>query len=111
MNNNIKAGADIHAGDGGYGIGTKEKYDEFVRKRNMSKNKTNTGLTIPFEVADGIVLASMIEQHGYLKQELKDHLEKGQYMHPEDFYNSTHDIIPALEILIKYYGGSIDETD
>ena len=30
----ITAGADIHAGDGGYGIGTQEAYDEFVKKRN-----------------------------------------------------------------------------
>jgi len=34
MNENIKAGGDIHAGDGGYSIGTKEKYDEFVKNRN-----------------------------------------------------------------------------
>ena len=36
MNNNIKAGADLHAGDGGYSVGTKEKYDEFVKGRNQS---------------------------------------------------------------------------
>jgi len=36
MNKNIKAGADINAGDGGYSIGTKEKYDEFVKIRNRS---------------------------------------------------------------------------
>jgi hypothetical protein len=36
MNENIKAGADIHAGDGGYSEGTKEKYDEFVKVRNRS---------------------------------------------------------------------------
>jgi hypothetical protein len=33
---NIKIGADVHAGDGGYSIGTKEKYDEFVKVRNKS---------------------------------------------------------------------------
>jgi hypothetical protein len=36
MNDNIKAGSDIHAGDGGYSIGTQEKYDEFVKGRNES---------------------------------------------------------------------------
>jgi len=36
MNEQIKAGGDIHAGDGGYSIGTKEKYDEFVKIRNKS---------------------------------------------------------------------------
>ena len=30
----IKAGADIHAGDGGYGIGTQEAHDAFVAMRN-----------------------------------------------------------------------------
>ena len=35
----VKAGADIHAGDGGYNIGTQEKYDEFVKVRNKSLNK------------------------------------------------------------------------
>jgi hypothetical protein len=39
MNENIKAGSDIHAGDGGYSIGTKEKYDEFVKGRNQSLGK------------------------------------------------------------------------
>jgi len=31
---NIKAGAEIHAGDGGYEIGTQEAFDEFAKKRN-----------------------------------------------------------------------------
>ena len=39
MKDNIKAGSDIHAGDGGYSIGTKEKYDEFVKDRNQSLGK------------------------------------------------------------------------
>lgn len=30
----IMAGAEIHSGDGGYSIGTQEKYEEFVKKRN-----------------------------------------------------------------------------
>jgi tRNA A37 threonylcarbamoyladenosine biosynthesis protein TsaE len=34
MNNNIKAGADIHADDGGYSEGTKEGYEAFVKTRN-----------------------------------------------------------------------------
>lgn len=63
------------------------------------------GLTIPFEVADGIVLASMKEHLGYLKQEIDDHRMKGTYMHPEDYRNILEKYIPALELLIKYYGG------
>lgn len=34
MNERIKAGADIHAGDGGYSEGTKEGYEAFVKTRN-----------------------------------------------------------------------------
>ena len=39
MNDNIKAGAEIHAGAGGYSIGTQEKYDEFVQNRNRGMNE------------------------------------------------------------------------
>jgi hypothetical protein len=39
MNDNIKSGADIHAGDGGYSIGTEEKYNEFAKGRNQSMGK------------------------------------------------------------------------
>ena len=40
MNDNIKAGAEIHAGDGGYSEGTKDAYDEFVKGRNRSTGKS-----------------------------------------------------------------------
>lgn len=36
LQENIKAGADINAGDGGYSIGTPEAHAEFVAKRNWS---------------------------------------------------------------------------
>ena len=36
MNEHIKVGADIHAGDGGYSIGVQEKHDAFVKVRNKS---------------------------------------------------------------------------
>ena len=39
MNENIKAGADVHAGDGGYSEGTKEGYEAFVKARNASRGK------------------------------------------------------------------------
>jgi len=34
--NNIKTGADMMAGDGGYSIGTKEGHDEFTSARNKA---------------------------------------------------------------------------
>jgi hypothetical protein len=39
MNDNINTGANINAGDGGYSLGTQEKYDEFVKGRNQSLGK------------------------------------------------------------------------
>lgn len=64
-----------------------------------------TGLTIPFEVADGITLANLKDQLNYLQQEIKDHTENGAYMHPEDYHNSMTKLIPSLKILVEYYGG------
>ena len=63
------------------------------------------GLEIPFEVADGIVLASLKEHIGYLKEEIRLHVEEGQYLHPEDYHNSMVNLIPAMEKIIAYYGG------
>ena len=63
------------------------------------------GLEIPFEVADGIVLASLKEHIGYLKEEVRLHVEEGQYLHPEDYHNSMVNLIPAMETIIDYYGG------
>ena len=36
---NIKAGAEVNAGDGGYSIGTEEKYNEAVKIRNQNMSK------------------------------------------------------------------------
>lgn len=40
MNENIKAGADIHAGAGGYSEGTKEGYEAFVKARESRSKPT-----------------------------------------------------------------------
>lgn len=62
-------------------------------------------IDLPFEIADGIVVAILKDQLDYLKKELKDHKKKGSYMHPEDVYESEHKLIPSLKIVIKYFGG------
>ena len=64
-----------------------------------------TKLEIPFEVADGIVLASLQNHVSYLKEDIRAHLEEGAYLHPEDYHNSMVNLIPAMELLIDYYGG------
>jgi len=64
------------------------------------------GLEIPYEVADGITLAALIDQYGYLKEETRAHLEDGAYLHGDDLGNNIR-LIAALELLIKYYGGEV----
>lgn len=63
-----------------------------------------SGLTIPHDVAEQIALASLKDQHQYLTQELKAHIEEGQWLHPEDVSRNYH-LIHALDTIIKYYGG------
>lgn len=66
-----------------------------------------SGIEIPMEVADAITLATLQEQLSYLKEEVRLHVEEGAYMHPEDYHESMTKLIPALELLIPYYGGSL----
>ena len=51
MNKNIKAGSDIHAGDGGYSEGTQEDYAKFAKARGQSLLKMRLQ---EFEKASGM---------------------------------------------------------
>jgi hypothetical protein len=62
------------------------------------------GLEISFEVADGITLATLTNQRDYLKEEMRLHLEEGEWLHPEDLANSVK-LIAAMDLLIPYFGG------
>jgi hypothetical protein len=64
-----------------------------------------SGLTIDWETADRITLACLKDQLETLETELKDHIENGKWMHPEDVANSVSKYIPSLKTLIDYYGG------
>ena len=65
------------------------------------------GLVIDFETVDRITLLTMKDQLGYLKEEIRLHVEEGHYMHPEDYHDSMTKLIPALETLIRYFGGEV----
>lgn len=65
------------------------------------------GIELSFEVADRIALEVMQDQLKYLKEEIRLHVEEGQYLHPEDYHNSMTKLIPALETLIPYFGGEL----
>ena len=67
------------------------------------------GLVIPFEVADGITRATLEEHLEHLREECRAHLEEGSWMHPEDYHDSMTKLIPALEILIRYFGGDLHD--
>ena len=69
-------------------------------------------LTIPYEVSDGIALATLVDARAYLQSELDkwnanpktDSNPTGYWMHPEDVvYNA--ELIRAMNVVIKYYGG------
>jgi hypothetical protein len=69
-------------------------------------------LSIPFEVADGITKANLIDARNYLQSELDQWYNNpktednptGYWIHPEDIANN-HNLIRAMNLLIKYYGG------
>lgn len=64
-------------------------------------------LTIPFDVAESITLLTLQDHLSYLEEELKNHKENGEWMHPEDVRKSEEEWIPSLRIAIKFFGGSI----
>ncbi len=76
------------------------------------------GLVIPYEVADGIALAVMQDQLNYLqKEQMWFEADAAQrlvykmdwgftlYVHPEDYAKNAKEYIPALKLLIAYFGG------
>jgi hypothetical protein len=65
------------------------------------------GLVIDYETADRITICSMKDQLAYLKEEVRLHVEEGKYLHPEDYHLNMTKYIPALELLIEYYGGTV----
>ena len=69
-------------------------------------------LTIPYEVSDGITLATLVDARAYLQSELDKWNENpktddnpgGYWLHPEDVVNNMN-YIRAMNVVIKYYGG------
>jgi hypothetical protein len=64
-------------------------------------------LTIPYEVADKIALSVMEDHLSSLKEDITNHTENGQWMHPEDYHEIMTKLIPSLETIIKYFGGDV----
>jgi len=64
------------------------------------------GLTIDYDTADRITLLVLHDQLKCLRKELED-FKEGKWLHPEDVVNNAK-IIAALELLIPYYGGTVE---
>lgn len=62
-------------------------------------------LELDYEVADGITLLTLKDHRKLIKEQVKKHLKKGDYMHPEDLVFNQTKLLPALDLLIHHYGG------
>ena len=65
-------------------------------------------LEIPYEVADGITLATLQNHYSYLMEETRLHVQEGKYLHRDDYLHNM-ELIPALQLCIKYFGGDISD--
>lgn len=63
------------------------------------------GMQIDWETADRITLLNLKDALQQLETEVKNHVENGSWMHPDDYHANMTQYIPALKTLIKYYGG------
>jgi len=101
----INAGAEIHAGDGGYEEGTQEKYEEFVMGRNASLAKMRIK-----ELGDQV--DKWFEDHSYSRpawnekfaelivQECIENIE--QFDH---HINPAREVVPTIISQIKEHFG------
>lgn len=64
---------------------------------------TKAGVVIPFDVADRITLETLREAKERILKDLEEH-KNGAWMHADDF-KLNHEMIPALEKVIWYFGG------
>ena len=65
----------------------------------------NDAFTLPYEAVDSITLANLIEMRDGIVEEMKNHVEKGAHMHPEDYHLNDTKYLPALNTVIGYMGG------
>ena len=56
------------------------------------------------EAADRITQLNLQDHLEYLTEELRAHIEDGQYLH-EDDVTKNHQLIYCLQKLISYFGG------
>ncbi len=65
-----------------------------------------TGIELDYETADKITVLTLLDHLKYLQKEIEEH-RNGEYLHPEDAYNSEFKYIPALKVILQYYGENV----
>lgn len=70
--------------------------------------RTENGLKLPWEIVDAITLENLRESLKYLQKEITDHIELGEYLHPDDLIYNQEKLIPALETIIDYFNGDLE---
>ena len=76
------------------------------------------GIQIDYETGDRIAICVMKEQLDYLlkeqewfesnddaRKELEEQWGHKMYVHPEDYAKNGREYIPALKLMIEYFGG------
>ena len=88
----IKAGADIHAGDGGYSIGTQEAQDKFAQARNQSLAKSR--------------IRELMLEAGYAAPELAGRANKLAELIVRECANvaAEHDALDIYEEIREHFG-------
>lgn len=77
-------------------------------------------IEIDFETADRIAVSVMKDQLAYLlkeqewfesdeekRKQLQEEWSHSMYVHPEDYAKNGREYIPALKLLIGYFGGEV----
>jgi hypothetical protein len=63
------------------------------------------GLEIDYETADRITIQTLKDHLKYMKEDLRQHLEEGKWLHQNDVYD-YYVYIPKVEDVINYFSGN-----
>lgn len=62
-------------------------------------------IKLDLDAADAITLANLKNYRKCVRYQVNAHLKHGEYLHPEDLVEAQTKTLPALDLIIKQYGG------
>lgn len=65
------------------------------------------GIVLDYETADRITLSVMQDHLIQLQQDVLQYEQHAKWMHEEDYRDAVEKYIPALKLLIAYFGGTV----